>query len=56
MPTRDDMSSGYGSHQCPGRSAACNMLKMLLLKLVQKYDLKSEEGATKRYEDVSLGQ
>lgn len=54
--TIDDMSFGYGSHQCPGKSAGCNMLKILLLKIILRYELKPEAGITQRYEDVSVGQ
>lgn len=53
--TPDDMSFGYGAHQCPGRSAACNMLKMLLLKIVETYELRPEEGVS-QYKDESMGQ
>lgn len=54
--TPDDMSFGYGAHQCPGRSAACNMLKMLRLKILQTYELRPEEGHTRHRKDKSMGQ
>lgn len=52
----DDLSFGYGSHQCPDRLTGCNMLKMLLLKIIQKYDLRPPEGQAERHKDETIGQ
>jgi cytochrome P450 len=54
--TRSDLDFGYGAHACPGRAVGCNMLKIFLTLLLEKYELKPEEGVTERYEDVHIGQ
>jgi cytochrome P450 len=54
--TREALDFGYGMHACPGRAVGCNMLKIFLKLLLEKYELKPEEGVTERYEDVHIGQ
>lgn len=34
---------GYGRHACPGRFFAGNEIKLILVKLLQRFDIKSEE-------------
>lgn len=54
--TRDDVNFGYASHMCPGRFAGCAMVKMLLIKLLTRCDVRQEDGETERYQDIYSGQ
>jgi cytochrome P450 len=54
--TREDIDFGYGLHACPGRAVGCNLLKIFLTLLLEKYELRLEEGVMERYADVHVGQ
>ncbi|KAF4412564.1 Cytochrome P450 monooxygenase ATR3 [Colletotrichum fructicola] len=54
--TRDDVNFGYASHMCPGRWAGCSIAKMFLIKLLAKYEIRPEDGASERYQDFHSGQ
>ncbi|KAF3015033.1 hypothetical protein E8E14_009951 [Neopestalotiopsis sp. 37M] len=54
--TRDDLNFGYATHMCPGRSAGCSIVKMFIIKLLSRYELRLDEGETQRYQDVRFGQ
>ena len=55
-PTRDDISFGYGAHQCPGRLLGCSMIKMFLIKLLTQYRVKPGQMAGNRDADIRIGQ
>lgn len=42
---------GYGKHACPGRFFAGNEIKLILVKLLEKYDLRLE-NTTERYKNL----
>jgi cytochrome P450 len=56
--TRSDLDFGYGAHACPGRAVGCNMLKIFLVLLLEKFDVRPEEGVGmgERYADLWVGQ
>lgn len=54
--TRDDLNFGYATHMCPGRSAGCSIVKMFIIKLLSRYELRLDEGETERYQDAYFGQ
>ncbi|KAK2746867.1 cytochrome P450 [Colletotrichum kahawae] len=54
--TRDDVNFGYASHMCPGRWAGCSIAKMFLIKLLARYEIRPEDGASERYQDIHSGQ
>ncbi|KAJ5008029.1 Cytochrome P450 monooxygenase BOA4 [Colletotrichum sp. SAR 10_99] len=54
--TRDDVNFGYASHMCPGRWAGCSIAKMFLIKLLAKYEIRPEDGASERYPDFHSGE
>lgn len=40
----DQLSFGYGRHPCPGRYFAAHMLRVMLAKLVETYDVRLSDG------------
>lgn len=40
---------GYGKHACPGRFFAANEIKLVLAKLLLRYEIEMPEGETGRY-------
>jgi hypothetical protein len=42
----DSLEFGHGSHACPGRFFAVNVLKAIVAHLLLKYDLKLRDGDT----------
>lgn len=45
--SNDHISFGHGKHACPGRFFASNEIKITLMHLLTKYDMKFPEGQTK---------
>jgi cytochrome P450 len=43
----DQLSFGYGRHPCPGRFYASHVIKTLLAKLIDTYDVKLPDGVTR---------
>jgi cytochrome P450 len=57
--TREDTNFGWGRHSCPGRFFAANEIKLLLVNMLLKYDIKmkdedAKEGRFKNWEGVNL--
>ncbi|CZR69532.1 related to cycloheximide-inducible protein CIP70 (cytochrome P450 family) [Phialocephala subalpina] len=50
------MMFGTGKHACPGRFFAGNEIKLLLAKIVMRFDLKMPPGVTERYPGFSYEQ
>ncbi|KEY71255.1 hypothetical protein S7711_02361, partial [Stachybotrys chartarum IBT 7711] len=50
----DNLAFGYGRHACPGRFFAANEIKMILAHIILNYDIRPEEGVTKRYSNIEL--
>jgi cytochrome P450 len=44
MATEDSLGFGLGSQACPGRFFAVNLLKLMLAKLLTRWDLQLEKG------------
>jgi cytochrome P450 len=43
----DQLSFGYGRHPCPGRSFAGHVLKIMLAKLIDTYEIRLPDGASR---------
>jgi cytochrome P450 len=43
--TKENMGFGYGPHACPGRFFAANEIKLILARLLLRYDLRLPDGA-----------
>lgn len=44
----ESMGFGYGRHACPGRFFAGNEIKLIMIELLTKYDIKFEDSRKKR--------
>jgi cytochrome P450 len=53
--TKENMSFGYGRHACPGRFFAANEIKLILARIILRYDLRMPGGAKERPRNMSLG-
>ncbi|KAI1332483.1 cytochrome P450 [Xylariaceae sp. FL0255] len=53
--TQDFMHFGYGRHACPGRFFAANELKLILVQIFLKYDIRMPDGVTGRYPNLRKG-
>ena len=42
------MAFGYGRHACPGRFFAGNEIKLIIIELLMKYDIKFEDSRKER--------
>ena len=54
-PTREDLNFGYGAHMCPGRSIGPEMIKIFLVILLRRCDLRLE-GGKKEVAGLGMGQ
>ncbi len=45
---------GFGRHACPGRFLAADELKMILIYILQHYDIRLEKGETQRYNNLEF--
>jgi hypothetical protein len=52
---QENMNFGFGRHACPGRFFAAQEIKMILLQVLLRYDMKMPDGLTSRYENVVMG-
>ncbi|GIK07513.1 hypothetical protein Aspvir_003179 [Aspergillus viridinutans] len=50
----DHLAFGHGTHGCPGRFFAASEIKVILAYLLQNYDIRLEDGAT-RPENLHVG-
>ncbi|CAO2651171.1 Nn.00g094680.m01.CDS01 [Neocucurbitaria sp. VM-36] len=50
-----NLAFGYGRHACPGRFFAANEIKMILARLILKYDIKMPDGGTERHAQIEIG-
>jgi cytochrome P450 len=50
-----NLGFGYGRHACPGRFFAANEIKMIVARLVMKYDIKMPGGRRERWENIEMG-
>jgi cytochrome P450 monooxygenase-1 len=50
----EHLGFGHGLHSCPGRIFAANELKIVLIQILLKYDLKFPDGG--RLPDAIMGQ
>ena len=44
----ESMAFGYGRHACPGRFFAGNEIKLIMVELLLKYDIKFEDSRKER--------
>ncbi|KAH8148334.1 uncharacterized protein LAJ45_07435 [Morchella importuna] len=49
-----EINFGYGAHACPGRFFVANKIKVLLVRMLMKYDFKYPEGES-RPRNITLG-
>lgn len=47
MATEDSLGFGFGSQACPGRFFAVNLIKLMLAKLLTRWDLALEKNGEK---------
>lgn len=52
--SQNSLTFGYGRHACPGRFFAANEIKMILSRMVLKYDIRNVEGVTGRYPNLEF--
>ena len=45
---------GYGRHACPGRFLAADELKMILVNILQSYDVRLENSERQRYKNLEF--
>jgi len=53
--SNDHIIFGHGKHACPGRFFASNEIKIILVHLLTKYDLKFPDGKTDRPKAMEMG-
>ncbi|OCK79495.1 cytochrome protein [Lepidopterella palustris CBS 459.81] len=53
--SNDSIIFGHGKHACPGRFFASNEIKIILVHLLTKYELKFPEGTTDRPKPMEMG-
>jgi len=47
---------GYGRHACPGRFFAANELKVIIVKILERFEIKYPDGVKERYQNTSFEQ
>lgn len=52
--SQKSMMFGYGRHACPGRFFAGNEIKLILVKLLERYDMKLESNERPKNLTVEL--
>ncbi|GKT55777.1 ent-kaurene oxidase [Colletotrichum tofieldiae] len=50
--TKENMAFGFGKSACPGRFFAANEMKLILICLLQDYDVKMPKGIKGRYQNI----
>ncbi|KAK8066512.1 cytochrome P450 [Apiospora hydei] len=53
--TKENMGFGYGKHACPGRFFAANEIKLIMIHILLRYDMRMPNGATERYPRLVQG-
>lgn len=53
--TKENMSFGYGAHACPGRFFAANEIKLILARMLLRYDLRLPDGVTDMWPRLVTG-
>ncbi|KAK7953824.1 Cytochrome P450 monooxygenase ATR2 [Apiospora saccharicola] len=53
--TKENMAFGYGKHACPGRFFAANEIKLIMIHILLRYNLRMPDGATERYSRFAHG-
>ncbi|KAK2029114.1 cytochrome P450 [Colletotrichum zoysiae] len=53
--TKENMAFGFGKPACPGRFFAATEMKLLLIRLLQDYDIKMPDGVEGRYPNMIRG-
>ncbi|KAF2492514.1 cytochrome protein [Lophium mytilinum] len=53
--SNDSIVFGHGKHACPGRFFASNEIKIILVHLLTKYDVKFSDGVTERPVPMHMG-
>lgn len=48
------LTFGYGRHACPGRFFAAAELKMVIARIIMKYDIALAGGETERYQNIDF--
>jgi len=48
------LTFGYGRHACPGRFFAANEIKMVMARMILKYDIRNVDGSTDRYPNFEI--
>jgi cytochrome P450 len=51
---KNSLVFGYGRHACPGRFLAADELKMILVYFLQAYEIRLEEGESRRYRNLEF--
>lgn len=51
---KNSLNWGIGRHACPGRFFAADETKIIISKILQRYDLKLVDGETKRYANTTF--
>lgn len=51
---KDYLVFGYGPRVCPGRFFAANEIKIILSKILMKYDVKNADGSLVRYPNIEF--
>ncbi|OHW94725.1 ent-kaurene oxidase [Colletotrichum incanum] len=53
--TKENMAFGFGKPACPGRFFAANEMKLILIRLLQDYDMKMPKDIKGRYPNIIRG-
>lgn len=53
--TKENMSFGFGKHACPGRFFAANEIKLILARLLLRYDVRFPADVKERYPNFYMG-
>ncbi|KAJ0269341.1 hypothetical protein COL940_012532 [Colletotrichum noveboracense] len=51
--SKEDLAWGYGRAACPGRFLADMLIKMILVEVLKRYDIKMPDGQS-RYENMEV--
>jgi cytochrome P450 len=53
--TKENLAFGFGPHVCPGRFWATNALKLMLARIISRYDIRMPNGSKEKARLVSAG-
>lgn len=53
--TKENTAFGFGKHACPGRFFAANEIKLIVARILLRYDVRFPAGVEERYPNFYFG-